>query len=37
MGVGVSVGGEVPPLDGQLAQLADNTGVAHDHHGPGGQ
>ena len=37
MGVSVSVGGEVPPLYGQLAQLADNAGVAHHHHGPGKQ
>ena len=37
VGVGVSVGGEVSPLDGQLAKLADNAGVAHHHHGPGEQ
>ena len=37
MGVCVSVGGEVPPLNGKLAQLADDAGVAHYHHGPGEQ
>ena len=35
MGVGVSVGGQVPPLDVQFAQLTDDARVAHHHHGPG--
>ena len=35
VGVGVSVGGEVPPLNVQFAQLTDDARVAHHHHGPG--
>ena len=34
VGVGVAVGGEVPPLDVQLTQLADDARVAHNHHRP---